>query len=151
MLVSFSALWKKTLVLPAMENIDKIHILSHMYWLYKHKTFGRRDYIYEVGTCYGIEEKEIVAALAKPPPLPAIDMLSETEKFEIVYVIVQFMKLEKRICSQELQFCEGIAATLGYRTQLITELCCYVYSDPAICTKREVLWDIFLFYAIENR
>ena len=122
-----------------MDNLEKIHLLVCMHQHYEGKTSARKAYIYRLGACLGVEKECVDRAFAAPPSLPTLGLLSETEQFEIIYYVVQFMRLEKRICNQEMVFCERLAATMGYRAQLIAEISSYVYSDPSICAQREVL------------
>ena len=132
------------------EDIKKIHILAHMYRLYRRKSSVREAYMYDVAAGYGLTKQQTREVITKPSPLPTLAVLSEAEKFEILCLTLQFMRLDKRVCSREMQFCERIAATMGYRAGLIVELSCYVYSDPSLCAKREVLKDICAFYSIEQ-
>jgi len=98
-----------------------------------------RDLIYMIGKANGISEKEIMDLVDAPEPLPALTTMTDDDKFEYLYNIVQLMKIDNQIYLSEIKFCEELAAKLGYKKGVISALSAKVFSDPMITSDRESL------------
>ena len=98
-----------------------------------------RDLIYMIGKANGISEKEIMDLVDAPEPLPALTTMTDDEKFEYLYNIVQLMKIDNQIYLSEIKFCEELAGKLGYKKGVISALSAKVFSDPMITSDRESL------------
>ena len=98
-----------------------------------------RELIYVIGQANGVPRKEIDDMIADPKPVGSMDSLSENERFEMLYNIVQLMKVDRKVYIVEIKFCEDIATKLGYSKKVIKELSSKVYANPSITTDREHL------------
>lgn len=98
-----------------------------------------RDLIYMIGKANGITEKEIMELVDEPEPLPALSTMTDDDKFEYLYNIVQLMKIDNQIYLSEIKFCEELATKLGYKKGVISALSAKVFSDPMITSDRESL------------
>lgn len=105
-----------------------------------------KDMILMVGKANGVEEKEIEALLSNPVPLPKLSTMTEDEKFEYLYNVVQLMKIDKEIFLSEVKYCEEVAIKLGYKKSVIGELSSKIYSNPAITSDKEALKKTVLKY-----
>lgn len=72
------------------------------------------------------------------PKMSVPDMTNE-EKFEYLYNIVQLMKVDSEVFLSEIRFCEDLAVKLGYSRKVISVLSQKIFSDPAITSDREKL------------
>ena len=102
-----------------------------------------RDLIYMIGKANGISEDEINNMVESPEPLPPLSTMSEDDKFEYLFHLVQLMKIDSQVYLSEIKFCEELAEKLGFKRNVISELSARIYSDPAIASdvaslKREV-------------
>lgn len=102
-----------------------------------------RDLIYMIGKANGISEEEINNMVESPEPLPPLSTMSEDDKFEYLFHLVQLMKIDSQVYLSEIKFCEELAEKLGFKRNVISELSARIYSDPAIASdvaslKREV-------------
>lgn len=102
-----------------------------------------RDLIYMIGKANGIGEEEINNMVENPEPLPPLSTMSEDDKFEYLFHLVQLMKIDSQVYLSEIKFCEELAEKLGFKRNVISELSARIYSDPAIASdvaslKREV-------------
>ncbi|MEP1034080.1 TerB family tellurite resistance protein [Ekhidna sp.] len=102
-----------------------------------------RDLIYMIGKANGIGEDEINNMVENPEPLPPLSTMSEEDKFEYLFHLVQLMKIDSQVYLSEIKFCEELAEKLGFKRNVISELSARIYSDPAIASdvaslKREV-------------
>lgn len=94
-----------------------------------------------VAKANGFTDEDIKELLRKPEPVDNITTLSEEEKFEFLYMVIQMMKVDGQIFKSEISFCEDIAEKLGYKKQIVAELSKNIYSDPKITADREMLRD----------
>ena len=69
-------------------------------------------------------------------PLP---VLSDDEKFEYLYNIVQLMKIDSKVYLSEINFCEDMAVRLGFNKKVIGRLSRQIFSDPSITTDKDKL------------
>lgn len=105
-----------------------------------------KDMIYMVGKANGIEESEIEELLKKPEPLPEVSTMSDDEKFEYLFNVVQLMKIDKEVFLSEVKYCEDVAVKLGFKKAVIAELSSKIYSNPAITSNKESLKKAVLKY-----
>ncbi|WP_462253812.1 TerB family tellurite resistance protein [Ekhidna sp.] len=102
-----------------------------------------RDLIYMIGKANGVGEDEINNMVENPEPLPPISTMSEDDKFEYLFHLVQLMKIDSQVYLSEIKFCEELAEKLGFKRNVISQLSSRIYSDPAIASdvaslKREI-------------
>ncbi|MEQ6119315.1 TerB family tellurite resistance protein [Reichenbachiella sp. MALMAid0571] len=98
-----------------------------------------KNMIYMVGKANGVPEAEIDGLLDNPEPLPPVLEMSDDEKFEYLYNVVQLMKIDKEIYLSEIKYCEDVAEKLGFKKAVIAELSSKIYSDPSITSNKDSL------------
>ncbi len=98
-----------------------------------------KNLIYMIGKANGIKEVEIDVLIKKPEPLPDVNTMSDDEKFEYLYNLVQLMKIDNQIYLSEIKYCEDMAVKLGFKKSVISKLSSRIYSDPAITSNKESL------------
>lgn len=87
----------------------------------------------------GMSDEEVESIIKSPQPIEDLRHLSDDQKFEYIYSMVQLMKADGQVFKTEIEFCKKIAVELGYSSKVISELSSKIYSDPAITTDRERL------------
>ncbi len=103
-----------------------------------------RDMIRMIAAANGVPKQEIEEMISKalknkidePVVLPT---LSDDEKFEYLYNIVQLMKIDSKIYLSEINFCEDMAVRLGFNKKVIGRLSRQIFSDPSITSDKERL------------
>lgn len=95
--------------------------------------------IYNIGKLHGISEAEIKELIKKPEPIEPIEALSNDEKFQYLYMVIQMMKVDRQIFKSEIEFCKNLAVKLGFRKGVVAELSSKIYSDPTITADRDAL------------
>lgn len=105
-----------------------------------------KDMIYMVGKANGVPEEEINNLLDHPEPLPPVIQMSDDEKFEYLYNVVQLMKIDKEIYLSEIKYCEEVAEKLGFKKAVIAELSSKIYSDPSITANKDSLMKAVMKY-----
>ena len=102
--------------------------------------------IYDIGKLHGISEAEIKKLIKKPVPIGPIEALSDDEKFQYLYMVIQMMKVDRQIFKSEVEFCKNLAEKLGFKKAVVGELSSKIYSDPSITADRDDLKRIAFKY-----
>lgn len=97
--------------------------------------------IHLIAKANGISKEEVDAMLKKPQPIGNLDTLTEDQKFENLYHLIQLMKSDGQVFRSEIHFCEQVAEKLGYKRAVVAELSSRIYSDPSITSDRKLLMD----------
>ena len=91
-----------------------------------------KDLIYMIGKANGVSSTEIDNMVENPEPLPPLSTMTEDDRFEYLFHLVQLMKIDSQVFLSEIKFCEELAEKLGFKRNVISELSSRIYSDPAI-------------------
>ena len=92
------------------------------------------DLITEIGTGFGMSSEEISACFEDPDQIGELSSLADDEKYELIYNMVQVMKIDGRLYKEEIRYCAQMASGLGYKEEVLTQLMLKIYSDPHITT-----------------
>ncbi|MEM6642235.1 MAG: TerB family tellurite resistance protein [Bacteroidota bacterium] len=95
--------------------------------------------IYMIGKANGVSEEEINQLVESPEPLPPLSTMTEDDRFEYLFHLVQLMKIDSQVYLSEIKFCEEMAEKLGFKRTVISALSARIYSDPAISTNVDAL------------
>lgn len=114
-----------------------------------------KRYIYALGKANKMPEKEIDNLFEnllskKNHELPDLGTLSDDDKFNHLYNIVQLMKVDRKVYLSEIRFCQHLANKLGYKISVIAELSANIYSDPALTTDRSRLKEMIQKYKMSS-
>jgi uncharacterized tellurite resistance protein B-like protein len=107
------------------------------------RTVGDKEakVIHIIGKANGLTKEEVDAMLKKPQPIGDLSALTEDQKFENLYHLIQLMKSDGQVFKSEIHFCEQMAEKLGYKKAVVGELSSKIYSDPTITSDRKALVD----------
>ncbi len=97
--------------------------------------------IYLIAKSNGISKDEVDAMMKSPKKIGDLSTLTEDQKFEYLYHVIQLMKSDGQVFKSEIHFCEEIAERLGYKKGVVAELSARIYSDPSITADRKMLVD----------
>lgn len=97
------------------------------------------DLIKQIGSARGMDSDEISACFDAPGYEENLTSLSDDDRYEYLYHIVQLMKIDGRLYKEELAFCAKMASRLGYDEDVMLELLMKIYSDPNISTDKDHL------------
>ena len=97
--------------------------------------------IHMIGKANGLTKDEVENMLKKPQPIGNLDRLTEDQKFENLYHLIQLMKSDGQVFKSEIHFCEQVAEKLGYKKGVVAELSSRIYSDPTITADRKLLME----------
>lgn len=91
-----------------------------------------KELIYTLGKAHSISAEEIDGYLDHPQPMPDIALMSEEDKVDHLFHLVQLMKIDSQVYLSEIKFCEAQAEKLGFKPSVISELSARIHSDPAL-------------------
>ena len=94
----------------------------------------------------GLSGKEVDELIKSPKPIANLEYLSQDQKFEFLYNVIQLMKADGQVFKSEIVFCEDMAERLGYNRKVVAELSSKIYSDPTITADRSSLREKSLKY-----
>jgi uncharacterized tellurite resistance protein B-like protein len=97
--------------------------------------------IHMIAKANGIPQEEVDELIKKPKPIGSLETLTEDQKFENLYHLIQLMKSDGQVFRSEIHFCEQVAEKLGYKKAVVAELSSRIYSDPSITADRKMLMD----------
>lgn len=97
------------------------------------------DLIMSIGKSNGLSEEEIKQLFNLPTKAVDATMLSDAQKFDYIYSMVQLMKVDGEMHNNELKFCSEMAVKLGYREGVLFELVTNIVIDENIKTDRKAL------------
>lgn len=85
-------------------------------------------YIYNIGTANGISQETIKPLLSRTHDIIVPNDLSNDEKFNYIFSLVQLMKIDERLYKDEIRYCSKVAAKLGYNEAVMFDLMLHVKS-----------------------
>ncbi len=86
-----------------------------------------------------VSSEDVEGLVKNPKPIANLEYLSQDQKFEFLYNVIQLMKADGQVFKSEIVFCEDMAERLGYNRKVVAELSSKIYSDPTITADRENL------------
>ena len=105
-----------------------------------------KQLIYMVGKANGLSTEDIDKLVDSPIPMAPISSMSDDEKFEHLYNVVQLMKIDSQVYLSEIKYCEEVAEKLGFKKKVIGALSARIYSDPSITADKQSLMKAVMKY-----
>ena len=123
-----------------MSSLDHLHVLVQLARVDGVVVQDEIDLIKQIGEAHGLTSEEISGCFDDPEDeIRELSHVSDDEKYEYIYNLVQLMKIDGRLYKEEINFCSKLAGKLGYDKAVLLELMVKIYSDPDITTDKETL------------
>jgi uncharacterized tellurite resistance protein B-like protein len=87
-----------------------------------------QHYIRNIGLANGFTAFDIDPLFTQRHDLIVPDDLTNDQKFNYIFSLVQLMKIDERMYKEEILFCSKIASKLGYSQQVMFDLMLHVRS-----------------------
>lgn len=81
-----------------------------------------KNHLISIGRANGIYPDEIYPLFTQTHEVVVPENLSDDQKFDLIFSLIQLMKLDERMYREEIRFCGEVAARLGYNKQVMFEL-----------------------------
>lgn len=93
-------------------------------------TVGEKEekYIYNIGEANGLAPDTIRPLFGSDHDIIIPQDLTDDQKFNYLFSLVQLMKIDERLYKEEIRFCSRVAARLGYDQTVIFDLMLHVRS-----------------------
>jgi len=98
-----------------------------------------KNHLINIGRANGIYPDEIYPLFTQTHEVVVPENLSDDQKFDLIFNLIQLMKLDERMYREEIQFCGQVAARLGYHKQVMFELLSHVRSGGLDADEKESL------------
>ena len=85
-----------------------------------------RNYIRNIGLANHVSADEIEPMFEQRHDLIVPTDLTDDQKFDYIFSLVQLMKIDERMYKEEIMFCSKIASKLGYDEQVMFDLMLHV-------------------------
>ncbi len=85
-----------------------------------------KHYIFNIGEANGIPAETIRSLFAEAYDVIIPDDLSNDEKFNYIFSLVQLMKIDERLYKDEIKYCSKVASKLGYNEAVMFDLMLHV-------------------------
>jgi len=119
----------------------QLNILIQLATIDGHLANKEKKLIEHIAKVNNVGDDVIKQLLNQPEPISELNHLTEDERFEYLYMVIQLMKVDGQVFKSEIVFCENIAERLGYKKKVVAELSKNIYSDPSITADRQMLMD----------
>jgi hypothetical protein len=96
-----------------------------------------RNYIINIGRANNFYPDQVQPLFEQRHTLIVPTDLTDDQKFDYLFSMVQLMKIDERMYKEEIMFCSKIAANLGYDSQVMFELLLHV--KAAAMTEQEMV------------
>ena len=90
------------------------------------------DIIFRIGRANRLEDEEIQQIIDNPGSIGDLKTLSEDEKFEFLFSVIQLMKADDLVFNEEVDYCNQIAVKLGYGLGAVMEMYPHVHKNLVI-------------------
>lgn len=94
-----------------------------------------KNYILNIGKANGLQPEEITPLFTRGHEFVVPDNLTESQRFEYIFSLVQLMKIDERLYKEEIRYCARVASKLGYEQGIIFDLMLHV---RAVMEKNEL-------------
>jgi hypothetical protein len=98
-----------------------------------------KNHVINIGRANGIYPDEIYPLFTQSHQVIIPETLTDDQKFDLIFSLIQLMKLDERMYREEIVFCGQVAAKLGYNKQVMFELLAHVKSAGMESNEMETL------------
>ncbi|HEX8060749.1 MAG TPA: TerB family tellurite resistance protein [Cyclobacteriaceae bacterium] len=85
-------------------------------------------YIYNIGAANGVSVDTIRPLLSSSHDTIVPTDLTNDQKFDYIFSLVQLMKIDERLYKEEIRYCSKVASKLGYNQNVMFDLMLHVRS-----------------------
>lgn len=133
-----------------MDVVDQLSVLVHLSRVDKYVDPRECKLIHYIGALNGLSKDQIETIIEHPKPMPSLGGLNVDDRLDYLLNIVQLMKVDGKVFTSEIEFCEKIALKLGYLPGVIADLSQFTYADPEINTSKKFMRELAQKYLIKD-
>lgn len=109
-----------------MNDLSRMKLLINLAKVDGQVADKEKNYLVNIGRANGIYPDEIYPLFTQNHDVLVPEDLADDQKFDLIFSLVQLMKLDERMYREEIAFCGQVASRLGYNKQVMFELLSHV-------------------------
>jgi hypothetical protein len=109
-----------------MAYLEQLKILVNLALIDGEVAAREKEFITNIGKAHGFPESSVATLFYEKHEVIIPSDMSDEQKFNYIFSLVQLMKIDERMYKDEIKFCSDIAARLGYDQQAMFELLLHV-------------------------
>jgi uncharacterized tellurite resistance protein B-like protein len=122
-----------------MNDLSRMKLLINLAKVDGQVADKEKNHLVTIGRANGIYPDEIYPLFTQSHQVVVPEDLSDDQKFDLIFSLIQLMKLDERMYREEIVFCSEVAAKLGYNKQVMFELLSHVKSGGMEANEMESL------------
>lgn len=122
-----------------MDDLSRMKLLINLAKVDGQVADKEKNHLITIGRANGIYPDEIYPLFTQSHEVVVSENLSDDQKFDLIFSLIQLMKLDERMYREEIVFCSEVAAKLGYNKQVMFELLSHVKSGGMEANEMESL------------
>ena len=111
-----------------MNDLSRMKLLINLAKVDGQVADKEKNYLINIGRANGIYPDEIYPLFTQNHQVLVPENMTDDQKFDLIFSLIQLMKLDERMYREELAFCGQVATRLGYKKQAMFELLSHVKS-----------------------
>lgn len=122
-----------------MNDLSRMKLLINLAKVDGQVADKEKNHLINIGRANGIYPDEMYPLFTQNHEVVVPEDLSDDQKFDLIFSLIQLMKLDERMYREEIAFCREVAAKLGYNKQVMFQLLSQVKSGGRATTEMEAL------------
>ena len=111
-----------------MNDLSRMKLLINLAKIDGQVADKEKNYLINIGRVNGIYPDEIYPLFTQSHEVLVPADMTDDQKFDLIFTLIQLMKLDERMYREEISFCGQVASRLGYDKQAMFELLSQVKS-----------------------
>ncbi|MEM1405279.1 MAG: TerB family tellurite resistance protein [Bacteroidota bacterium] len=116
----------------------QLNILIQLAEVDKHFSPLERKRIFDLAKRRKFPQDEVKELIRNPEPIGTLGALSDDQRFDYLYNLIDLMLADKKIFENELVFCKDIAIKLGFKKDVVEFLKDSIYQLDIVELKNSV-------------
>jgi hypothetical protein len=105
-----------------MAHLEQLKLLVNLARIDGDMAEREKLYITNIGKANGFPESSVATLFYQSHDVIIPDSLTDDQKFNYIFSLVQLMKIDERLYQEEIKFCTKISERLGYDQSVMVEL-----------------------------
>lgn len=105
-----------------MSALSQLKLLVNLAMIDDEVADKEKKFIINIGLANGLSEQDITYLFSQHHDVIVPQGLTNDQKFDYLFSLVQLMKIDERLYKEEIRYCSQVAAKLGYKQEVLFEL-----------------------------
>ncbi len=122
-----------------MNDLSRMKLLINLAKVDGQVADKEKNFLINIARANGIYPDQIYPLFTQSHQVAVPEDLTDDQKFDLIFSLIQLMKLDERMYREEIIFCGQVASKLGYNKQVMFDLLSYVKSGGMAANEMESL------------